>query len=322
MFDWTGFLDSRRIPYVTSGPNVSKGNIAIHCPFCGAADTSQHLSISLEGKGWSCWRKRGEHRGKSPVRLIAALLGCSFAQAADIAGVRTHITEDFQSRVQAALRPQEAIPPSKLLRMPKSFIPFDQGTVLIRPFRNHIVQTRRIPWDAFLILGQLFDLRYCTEGKFAGRIIFPIRYRDRLVAWTGRSIRKGETLRYRATDPEEDGGDNISDYILWYDELLKERANTIYVCEGPFDALKVWYLGQDHGIVSTCFFTSSPSARQIDRLYDVLARFRHRFLLLDQGTLSTAMRVQMQTTLGLVVRHLPSNIKDPGELQDFRFLLP
>src|SRR6516162_5304184 len=107
MFSWEHFLDSRGIPYQTSGRNVARGNIVLHCPFCGSADESFHMEISVTGKGWRCFRRPGEHKGRNPTRLVQAILGCSFHNAALITGQSVYLPGDFMERVKAQLTPEE-----------------------------------------------------------------------------------------------------------------------------------------------------------------------------------------------------------------------
>ncbi len=77
--DWEAFFVDHGIEYVTRGPNVKRGNVNISCPYCGN-DPSHHMGVSLDGKGFGCWRS-ANHAGKKPHNLIKALLGCSFNQA-------------------------------------------------------------------------------------------------------------------------------------------------------------------------------------------------------------------------------------------------
>src|ERR1700678_739755 len=102
MFDWVAFLSSRNIHYETRGPNVAHGNVTVHCPFCGPADSSTHMSISIEGHGWRCWRNHS-HKGKNPVRLVQAILGCSWEVANATVGNSSYIPSDFLSNVNAKL---------------------------------------------------------------------------------------------------------------------------------------------------------------------------------------------------------------------------
>jgi hypothetical protein len=107
------------------------------------------------------------------------------------------------------------------------------------------------------------------------------------------------------------------DYLLWYDRLRKADADTLYIVEGPFDAWKVAVLGRRHGIVATCLFTSKISQSQIDYLHELLPRFKHRYILLDQGTLPTVIKaVGELSSLGVKSKYLPPNVDDPGELDE------
>jgi len=103
---------------------------------------------------------------------------------------------------------------------------------------------------------------------------------------------------------------------------MKTNCDTIYLCEGPFDALKVHALGQVHGICATCFFTAAPTNRQIDLLHEILPKFRYRYLLLDRGTLPSALRI-VSILQGLEVKaiQLPEHLKDPGEIVSTQNLL-
>src|SRR5271157_5295521 len=103
-FDWVSFLETNQIPYVTSGPSVTKSHVACHCPWCGVDDPSEHLSISLIGQGFRCWRQP-LHSGKNPAKLIQALLGCSWEQANNLAGNAKTLPTDFLSKMKASLIP-------------------------------------------------------------------------------------------------------------------------------------------------------------------------------------------------------------------------
>lgn len=321
-FDWISFFNQHNISYAETGPNTSKGNVAIHCVFCGTADETQHLSISLDGHGYRCWRNR-EHRGRNPVRLVQALLGCSWEQAQRLVGGSTYIPNDFLSRVNAQLNPAPVVNRAPLT-LPPEFKPFSD-LPSCRPFMKYMLgKSRGFTFEQVMTLTHFHDLRYCTRGPDRGRVIFPIHQDKRLVTWTGRTIYKQVALRYKTltADPEKarDSGSPcavgpISDYLLWHDKLKKTKAHTICLVEGPMDAAKVWVLGAAHGIVATCFFTSSPTDQQIELLHEVLPRFRRRFLLLDQNTLSTALLVEgMLKSLDITNLVLPPHLKDPGEI--------
>jgi hypothetical protein len=168
-----------------------------------------------------------------------------------------------------------------------------------------------------------YGLRYCKEGRFRGRIIFPVWFENKLVTWTGRTIYDDEALRYKTLEARSDdpkkivAAGPITDYLLWYDQLLEnaERNRTLVLCEGPFDSLKVSVLGRQYGIDSTCFTTATPSGRQMQLAADLADVYPNRFLLLDRGTLGNAIRTaSAMRALKFKVLTLPPDIKDPGLL--------
>ena len=300
MFDLIQFLEQHRIEYKTSGANVGRGNLTIHCPYCGAADESYHLSVSLEGLGFRCWREH-QHRG-SITKLVKELTGCSWEHAKQITGQQSiNLTNDFASQVQACF--QTPVIENTNLKLPPEFKPLS-NLPSCRPFLNYL---KKRGFSLHDLDG--FNLQYATRGLFAGRIIFPIYFKHKLVAWTGRTIHKSVELRYKAEGP-------TTQYLLWHDDILKTDAETIYLCEGPIDSLKMNVLGNKYGICSTCFFTSGPSVAQIDLLYELLPKFKYRFLLLDQGTVNIAGPLN---SLKVVIKQLPSGIKDPGILNAKQF---
>lgn len=324
MFDWIRFLDSRGISYAESGPNVARGHVAIPCPFCGSADPSHHMAINVTKAGWRCYRNR-RHAGRSPIRLVASLLGVSIEQAAAIVGGTKYVPSDILGRVNSALRPR-AKDATKSLEIPPDFklMRLIDGKALpsMRPYSTYLLN-RGFEQEDIHTLGKRYGLRYATQGPFKGRIIFPVVFGGRLVSWTARTIQVGADLRYKALsdDPERSKPyppaiGKLTDFLLWRDHLMRTDAATLVLVEGPFDALKVRVLGRDDGITATCFFTASPSANQVELLHEILPRFERRVLLLDKGTQATALRISgLLSSFSLELVELPPNIKDPGELK-------
>jgi hypothetical protein len=325
VFDWANFLSQRGIPFVTKSPNLPRRDlVAIRCPWCGAADPSQHLAIGEPG--YRCLRNR-DHRGRNPARLVQALIGCSWEQALAITGAKIiHAPDNFLERVKQSLDPPDQPIPIPL-ELPDTFRPFRQLPSAI-PYINYL---RKRGFDSPERLTHDYDLRYCVDGSFKGRIVFPVYFHGKLVSWTGRTISSRSSIRYKSltTDSEQAYKTGvpvaigpISDYLLWFDNLKMTDCHTIILCEGPFDSLRVNVLGRCHDVCSTCFFTSAPSEQQINLLHELLPRFRRRILLLDQNTLHNAMRVAAQLRdLDVRIGKLPHDVKDPGELSSNQQLL-
>lgn len=300
----------------------------MHCPFCGIEDEGKHMSVALDGRGWRCFR-RHDHRGKSPVRLIMGLLGCTREYALSLVG-GVYIPDDFAATVNALMAPPAMSGSRKRLRLPETFKPIGE-LPSARMYRGYLREDRGFTERQINRMSSQYGMLYCTQGAFKGRIIFPVVCDGRLVSWTGRSIYETAILRYKAMSHEEEKARDegfpvpavgpISHYLLWYDMLMDCDADTICLVEGPFDALKIDVLAYGAGVCATCFFTSGPTGAQIELLHDLLPRFKHRVLLLDQGTLPNAIRIQRDLAgLGVRVRELVG-VKDPGAITTRRGLM-
>lgn len=320
-FDWIDFFERYGVEYVTQSPNIGRGEVGIKCPFCGPADPSQHMSINLEGRGWMCRRARGDprHRGRSPVRLIRALTGCSAREAARLVGAPVLDGDaSILDQVEALLgvREEEAPAPPREMREPREFRPFGDKPSA-RRFARYM-RGRGFP-ESFLREMAPAGLRYCTLGPFAERVIFLVHQEGRLVNWTGRAISPGARRRYQAhtPDPElaerwglEPAALSIERCLLWYDELLA-GGDLLEVVEGPMDALKLRMLGRS----ATCLFTSAVSDAQLDLLRELAPRFERRAVLLDRGAEVEALTAAGRlAALGFSVEWLPPGASDPGEL--------
>lgn len=329
-FEWPRFLNQHGIEYAEGGANTSRDNLSVHCPFCGRDDPSMHMSVNLKGKGFRCWR-HPEHRGKNPARLVQALINCTWERANQIVGQAIYVPTDFMDRIKSAVTPA---PPVKhrVLDVPKEFKRFE-GLPSSRPYVRYLKQ-RGFTDDDIAVMSRRYSMRYCISGSYAGRIMFLIRENGNLTAWTGRSISPNAELRYKALSIDDERAERegykaalgpISHYLLWHDRLKRSQADTLLLCEGPFDALKVDVLGREHGVTATCFFTAAPTDAQIETLHDICPQFKKRLLLLDAGTFALGMRVASKlSSLGVRPFQLDNALKDPGEFdrRSFqRFLL-
>lgn len=323
MFDWPDFLQQNNINYITSGPNTSRGQISLQCPWCGNSDEGQHLSINLAGRGFRCWRQPA-HAGKNPARLIQALLNCSWEQASALAGHAKTLPNDFMNKVKSSLTKQEIVVPVNNLKLPTEFKPFSK-LPSCRMYLEYINSRGFTIKDA-----DEYEVYYASLGLYKGRIIFTVVQNGKFVGFTGRTIFSSEQVRYKTlTNDVEKAKDNgeqpapapISDYLLFHDRLVETDADTIVLCEGPFDAWKVNVVGSYIGVVATCFFTSTCSKQQINLLHGLLPKFKNRFLLLDQNTFTKAQRIKTDLlSLDVVVKQMSKHIEDPGAIKNMREL--
>jgi hypothetical protein len=325
MFDWIAFLDARGIEYVTKGHNASKNHVGIPCPWCGTSDPSHHMGIDLRGYGYNCYRD-SSHSGKSPARLIVALTGCTYEQARmileneDVPLPTTDETfeTDMMTRLGGSVD-RKLRATGKLALLPEFKPITNKGLcrTLILPY----LRKRGYSERGALNIADRFSLHYATSGKFAYRIIIPIYQDKQLVTWTSRTITNDE-LRYRTLsyDPETAKKSglpiapmNIKECVFDYDELLS-GGKTLVVTEGPFDAMRITYYGEEYGILGTCLFSTSMLPAQMERLLELSSKFNRMISLMDSEVGMRAFRM-FPDKMAADVMSLPHGINDPAELR-------
>lgn len=325
MFDWMQFLDRYGVEYVTSGHNARRGNIGVRCPFC-ADDPSHHMGISTTGRGWCCWRNPSAHSGKSPVRLVAALVGCTYEEARVLVSSDSvsfaKSDDSFSDDVMRRLGVVMSAPRyhNSELRPLDEFVPVEYRgmcRLLVYPY----LKNRGYDRDDADWLADRYQLMFAPRGKFAYRIIVPIVVGRRLVNWTGRTVARGEDLRYKSlsSDPEKAAAQylpvapmNIKDTLFDFDGASR-GGEILVLTEGPFDAMRVGFLGEDYGVRGTCLYSKSVTPAQIDLLAKIVDRYDRVVSLLDRGA-EHDLFGELPDYLGVTPLRLPGGFKDPAEL--------
>ncbi len=323
------FCRKFNIPYITSGPNVARSNIAVSCCFC-SNDPSFHMGIKKDFSAWGCWRD-SSHRGRSPHRLIRALIGCSQREAELIVGTVEADLSEFDRFVNNLIDPSigNTSTQSRDLELPDEFKCLRKSTFTSRKmFLRYLARRKYLPLQRNFI-SYYFNLHYCTSGDWRGRVIIPVYTDKGLVTWTGRSIYPRERVKYLTlSHREKEGGvkaiERITDTLLDYEKLSKTKANKLIITEGPFDAIRITCLGYKQGIYGTCLFTKTISDTQKSLLAALNDNFNQFILLLDHNEIKASMEIARELSfLSPEVIYLPEDIKDPGmlNLSQFRKLM-
>lgn len=272
------------VEIVDRGHGVSKGNFNIQCPMCGAADQGHHMGINLDKGWWGCWRN-AEHRGKSPVRLMVAVLGKPVWEVRRILGLhsgpRLETFVDVRERLERRGAPaEEERTRAEALRLYPEFRPLGEGVAAER-FITYL-QGRGFTGSAQRGVVELFELHYATRGKFRDRVIMPFLYQGSLVTWTGRSIHEDERLRYRDLEQEES--------VLWKNEVLynydgaARGGRALVVLEGPFDVVKGEWAGLPYGVHCVGLGTNNISDSQLAQLAELSDAFDSTYIGMDTPT--------------------------------------
>lgn len=316
-FDWVSFVARYSIDHIDHGPSTARGNLYVHCPFCGASDRGYHMGLSLSGRGWGCW-KNSAHRGRSPARLVAALLGVSHSEAARIAGVKSPagVSDDQMGTMLSNLIGSSSNEPPAELVMPEEFSNRWESRVA-RPFVEYLAK-RGFSLEGISWLTKHYDLRFALYGAYRYRIIVPIvDSTGRLYSWTARAVNedapnKYKTLSVRGESPPIALGPPTE--VLLDLPHLFEGGDVLVVAEGPFDAMNLAWCARDLEVRATCLFGKVVSSTQLGLLAQLRPLYRRVFVMLDPD--ATVDLIQISSALksvGVDTWFLTGD-NDPGEM--------
>lgn len=319
-FDWKLFCDAHQIEYVTAGPNTAKGNINIHCPFCGASDPSHHMGLSLNKQrpSWGCWRDQ-RHRGSNPAYLVAILLKVSKEAATSYVEMQQNNPDDFESALAALTAPQQKEQQEhshKAAHLPKEAAPLTRVGRGIH-YWNYLKHRRKFKTDVAVAKAAVqHRLMYCDGGDYQTRIIIPIYEGRDLMSFTSRTLVDDASLRYRAL-PKEESVHQVKDCLLGYNRLIQRHHKLLFVCEGPLDAIKLNAFAP-RGVVATCLFGLTVSDRQQYLLHTIAQRVDQVVVVLDveaemMGVIIADLLEEAGYKNPKVCVQLPDGVKDPGD---------
>ncbi len=306
-FNFQHFLEREGIKYTIKGVNVKRGNINIKCPFC-SDDPSDHMGISLTTGYWSCWRN-DFHRGKRPERLIRAITGCTWDEAAQIAGsdkiVEDATFDDLKQRLADTEDKEEQI---EELEFEDAFRKIKNDGYGMK-FISYL-HKRGFTSDTRKLIKQ-YGLMRCMSGRFKYRLIFPFHMDGKLIGWTGRTISKKDKLRYLSYPNDT----TIKRFLYNYDQANKTGGQRLVVVEGPFDCLKVDFYGQHYGVRAVGLLGVSTTEAQLALISRLSRRFDEVAFLMDSNALAQSMSIQSKMmVLRPLVLSLPRGVDDPGDL--------
>ena len=320
--NWKRLLDQYHVEYIEHGSSVVKGNIAVHCPMCGNADQGHHMGINLTNSYWGCWRNRN-HRGKSPVRLLVALLQVSYAQALDIAGLDDSFIDPdgyeaiknnlFQHRDEVHEEINKAF--SLPLMLPPEFENITKQRVRHSRFLQYL-ERRGFPKAHIEELCRVFKLKAAVSGQFKDRVILPYYMDGKLVTWTGRAIAETQ-MRYMDLSIERS---IIPAKKTFYNFNATRRPNKVLlVAEGPFDAVTCDFYSAEYGVRCVALSTNSMTDEQTYLLEEAAPNFEQVLIVMDNadslGVIdSFRLKEKLSTIRNIGFTSLPRSYKDFGEM--------
>jgi DNA primase len=227
------------------------------CPECG----KEKLTVNLEKRAWHCWvcedYRVDAISGKAkPVAGAGGII--SLVQTLE--GVDKHTAvEKIMAASRISIAQLEHID-ENLIKQSLDPKPTHAGAIEPPPHWEPVtgilpyMQQRGITYED----AQAFGLGFCREGRYAGRLIFPVWEGGSLTYYQGRAMMPG--LQPKTLNPPSDCGVGSTEVLMNLDNA-KEYPR-VAITEGPIDCVKA-------GKSAVCTFGKKISATQIQKLKQV-----------------------------------------------------
>jgi hypothetical protein len=219
-----------------------KDEVRIHCPSCD--DIGFHGYFNIEKNVWRCFRcgvsQSSGKKGFTAVQFLIKFHSMSPRQAREIIdggdnldaliikGRRKSLKEVKEELMSEEIEVSKPLPIE--VKLPESY-PIDpnDSSRVGQAAWVYLLSRIRSRKRAVALCKKL-NLRYCTKGKFAKRLILPVYDGERLVYFQGRSFFP-HTMRPPYLNVEEE-----RPLFMPYPPNI---PHTYILCEGYFDALAI-----------------------------------------------------------------------------------
>lgn len=296
-------FDDIGIEYRTNGANVGKNELNIACPWCGD-DPSYHLGISLQTGYYHCWRNP-THSGRNLARVIARVCRIGLCEARALLQQYDVLPSHDDVSLNTSTSPATAETRHRVDVNPL------YGTVDIfcapRMYIEYL-HARRYTMCEVERANMWYGIRAGIVGPLAGRVVFPVTIPDGCVVGAqGRAV-VSNMLRYRMYP-----GASAKTGFVGATRLVR-GGNTLFVVEGPFDALRVITLcHNDDFCVPVLGLHMTESQQRI--LRTCAPRWKRIVVIPDNDAWSAAFALANQLAdIDVGIRFLPQQIHDPDEL--------
>lgn len=253
-FDIIKYLDSRNIPHIDSGDNVSTGWTSVNCFYC--IDHANHLGINLRSKVFNCYKCA---ETGNAFKLIQEIDGIDFYKA-------LAIVKEFSGLVSSYV-PKEKHYQTKLKWPVGTLKTFPQTHLDYLTSRKYLPDT---------VIEKYNLLATGPIGNFNHRILIPVTMNGRILSFVGRDITNKSSLPYK-NSPDTMCIKDPKRCLYNIDSVLQSKA---LVVEGIFDA---WRIGD--GAVAT--FGTKYTHEQLS----ILKNLKRVFVLYDADAISIAHKL-------------------------------
>ena len=266
MIDAISYLDSAGVDYKTSGKNVSRNDVNIDCPWCGA---DKHLAIHRTKGTLNCWVCSFSDLKYWPtfINLIMELDGISYPKAVEV--IKEFSDSDGENdNIDRSFKPKKT-----KIELPSESQSFDNPkSIRHRDLALKYLKSRNFGTDVI----DKYKLVFCSTGEFAFRIIIPYYYAGKLITFSGRTYLNREP-RYKHL--------SATSSVMTPKEFLYPidmfSGDHLRLVEGPTD---VWRIGGDSSLALS---SNRLSYKQMELIKDL--KLKSLSIFLDQGSYNKAI---------------------------------
>ena len=229
--------------------------VRTHCPFCNKEDTRGHFYIHIPLRLVYCQKCKYDPRWLpkflSDMESITVDEAIAFLTDDDLYLGEKKTVDDIVGSILETGSNEEEFEYNAIV-LGDEFVPILE--IIGFPLIDERVKVAR---DYILNRGiseediRNYNIMYCYEGKFAGRVIVPTYWQGDLVTFVARDLYNTGAPKYLVPEANDN-----SNFLFNYDNVLGSR---VVVTEGVFDAIAV-------GANAVATFGKSLSSRQASLL--------------------------------------------------------
>ncbi|MDY0315702.1 MAG: CHC2 zinc finger domain-containing protein [Bacteroidales bacterium] len=302
-FDLFEFLDSEEVDYSTDTKNVGSGWVGISpCPSC--SDTSYHFGLNIERKTGHCWVCGFTC---SPIKFISLIKGISYKDAIQYVLDEANIgEEDLEYQILNILNykePEESKKVEKKIVLPDC-TEITSKMIKHNPAIHNFFKARKLNKNHVTE----YKLKIALSGWERGKLVIPIRYRKRTVAYQIRSF----TNRFFKNEGP------IKHYLYRMDRVKKNKR--VLIVEGWTDYVITYDFLQKFNLTEyavTTGFSKIITDEQISLL--MKKNPKEVISLLDYDAWDQYHELTHRLHCDSSVLIPPRN-KDPGGMTEWEFL--
>jgi len=219
-----------------------------------------------------------------------------FCHRCQFAGGPRNATKKYVRTAPPALREIKR-PPSYIRLMPQSKELY-HNLIRDKPEIRKLLRNKNFRWEDL----QGWELGYCTNGPFTGRLIIPVYFNYKLVALQGRTLFN--------EDPKYKNRASTGVYTqIFYNWDRAKKNDTLVIVEGPFDAWRVGF----NAIATLGTFLSSYRVGLINQLHPKRVVIMYDADKAGQTAMYKASR-KIFPTIEVLGAILPKK-KDPADME-------